>query len=44
MIPYLNSKVFKRSLLKEVERLLLERGYSKEQAKKILRLYQGGIT
>jgi predicted Ser/Thr protein kinase len=36
----MNDKVLRKSIFKEVERLLLEKGYSKEQVKKILRLYQ----
>jgi hypothetical protein len=37
MVPYVNDKVLRRSVFKEVEKLLLEKGYSKEQVKKILR-------
>jgi predicted Ser/Thr protein kinase len=40
MIPYLNSKVLKRSVFKEVERLLKEKGYSPEQIRRILRWYE----
>jgi hypothetical protein len=40
MIPYINDKVLRRSVFKEVERPLLEKGYSPEKVKKILRLYK----
>jgi len=39
MIPYLSSKVLRKSLLKEVERLLQEKGYSEKAIKEILKWY-----
>jgi hypothetical protein len=40
MTTYLNFKVMRISVLKEVKRLLREKGYSPEQVKRILRLYE----
>ncbi|MEM3616466.1 MAG: hypothetical protein QXM65_07795 [Candidatus Bathyarchaeia archaeon] len=39
MTSYINDKALRKSVFKEVERLLLEKGYSKEQVKRIVRLY-----